>query len=371
VDWDDEMDGEWEAPLVENPRCKEAPGCGPWSRPLIDNPAYKGVWRPPLVQNPLYKGIWKPRKIENPDYFEEVNPFERVTPIDAIGLELWTMSENVAFDNFILADDVSVVDRWTEETWVIKTAKEGATAPSGPTVLHQLFDAANERPWLWLVYMIGLLIPICVMTMIFCPVKKDKENADTKDVNNYDAVDDETTTTAEALRETKEEEALRKKTDEPIPDVVEEEEEEESTMPELEDIVLKTTPDMEMRNEEPMVRDILKTTPEMGDAVLETTPEMENVLKTTPVKLNPAPAMQETPEKTPAPMTPINGATNGTSNGFGHDEGLEDVDEAIGFFAGGGGGGGVGKSVLNGITDEDDILRRSPRLKSKTRSRKE
>ena len=66
------MDGDWEAPLVENPRCKEAPGCGPWSAPMIDNPAYKGVWRPPLIENPLYKGIWKPRKIKNPEYFEEV-----------------------------------------------------------------------------------------------------------------------------------------------------------------------------------------------------------------------------------------------------------------------------------------------------------
>ena len=67
-----QMDGEWEAPLVENPRCNEAPGCGPWSTPLIDNPAYKGIWRPPLIENPLYKGILKPRKIKNLEYFEEV-----------------------------------------------------------------------------------------------------------------------------------------------------------------------------------------------------------------------------------------------------------------------------------------------------------
>ena len=67
-----QMDGEWEAPLVENPRCKEAPGCGPWSPPLIDNPEYKGIWRPALIENPQYKGIWKPRKIKNPEYFEEV-----------------------------------------------------------------------------------------------------------------------------------------------------------------------------------------------------------------------------------------------------------------------------------------------------------
>ena len=41
-DWDVDMDGDWEAPLVENPACAAAPGCGAWSKPIIDNPDYKG-----------------------------------------------------------------------------------------------------------------------------------------------------------------------------------------------------------------------------------------------------------------------------------------------------------------------------------------
>jgi calnexin len=41
-DWDTETDGEWEAPKVENSKCKEAPGCGVWNPPMIDNPKYKG-----------------------------------------------------------------------------------------------------------------------------------------------------------------------------------------------------------------------------------------------------------------------------------------------------------------------------------------
>lgn len=41
VDWDDEMDGIWEAPKIENPKCKGVSGCGPWKRPMIPNPAYK------------------------------------------------------------------------------------------------------------------------------------------------------------------------------------------------------------------------------------------------------------------------------------------------------------------------------------------
>lgn len=54
-DWDDEEDGEWEAPKVANPKCKEAPGCGEWKRPTKSNPAYKGKWTAPLIDNPEYK----------------------------------------------------------------------------------------------------------------------------------------------------------------------------------------------------------------------------------------------------------------------------------------------------------------------------
>ena len=54
-DWDDEEDGEWEAALVPNPKCAEAPGCGEWVRPTKSNPAYKGKWSAPMIDNPDYK----------------------------------------------------------------------------------------------------------------------------------------------------------------------------------------------------------------------------------------------------------------------------------------------------------------------------
>lgn len=79
-DWDFEMDGEWEAPLVDNPICEKAPGCGTWKAPLISNPNYKGKWRAPLIKNPNYRGKWTPRKIANPDFFEDLNPY-KMTPI--------------------------------------------------------------------------------------------------------------------------------------------------------------------------------------------------------------------------------------------------------------------------------------------------
>merc|ERR1712061_611177 len=45
-DWDDEEDGEWEAPMK-------------------DNPAYKGDWYVKRISNPAYKGVWEAKKIAN------------------------------------------------------------------------------------------------------------------------------------------------------------------------------------------------------------------------------------------------------------------------------------------------------------------
>ena len=53
-DWDDEMDGEWEPPM-------------------IDNPDYKGEWKPRQIDNPEYKGKWVHPEIDNPEYNPEVN----------------------------------------------------------------------------------------------------------------------------------------------------------------------------------------------------------------------------------------------------------------------------------------------------------
>lgn len=78
-DWDAEMDGEWEAPLIDNPKCAVSDGCGKWEAPLITNPEYKGKWRAPLIDNPNYKGKWKARRIPNPDFFEDQNPFRMHT----------------------------------------------------------------------------------------------------------------------------------------------------------------------------------------------------------------------------------------------------------------------------------------------------
>uniref|UniRef100_A0A673KGH6 Calnexin-like n=1 Tax=Sinocyclocheilus rhinocerous TaxID=307959 RepID=A0A673KGH6_9TELE len=162
-DWDEEMDGEWEAPQVPNPACSAAPGCGEWKLPMINNPQYKGKWKAPLIDNPNYQGVWSPRKIANPDYFEDLHPFS-MESFRAVGLELWSMTSDIYFDNFIITSEKEVADRWAADSWGLKKLVASANEPG---VLSQLALAAEERPWLWVVYILTVGLPIG-LAVLFC-----------------------------------------------------------------------------------------------------------------------------------------------------------------------------------------------------------
>ncbi|KAL5968922.1 Calreticulin [Taenia solium] len=85
-DWNEETDGEWTAPM-------------------IDNPDYKGEWHPKMIPNPAYRGEWKPPQIPNPDHFEDSELYARTFAY--IGLDLWQVKSGTIFDNFIVSDNVS------------------------------------------------------------------------------------------------------------------------------------------------------------------------------------------------------------------------------------------------------------------------
>ncbi|XP_064272619.1 calmegin isoform X1 [Passer domesticus] len=175
-DWDEEMDGEWEAPQIPNAKCETAPGCGEWVRPMKNNPKYKGKWRAPMIDNPNYQGIWSPRKIPNPDYFEDLHPF-KMTAVSAIGLELWSMTSDIYFDNFIICSEKEVADRWAADSWGLKKLVASANEPG---MFSQLVTAAEEHPWLWVLYILTLALPVG-LTVLFCwPGKKSDEYIDFK-----------------------------------------------------------------------------------------------------------------------------------------------------------------------------------------------
>ena len=86
-DWDDEEDGEWEAPM-------------------IDNPDYKGEWTVKRISNPAYKGFWEAKKIANPEYVDDDNLY-KYEDFGFIGFDLWQVKGNTIFDNIIITDDAT------------------------------------------------------------------------------------------------------------------------------------------------------------------------------------------------------------------------------------------------------------------------
>lgn len=96
-DWDEEEDGKWSAPMIDNPEYK-----GEWKAKKIPNPAYKGEWIHPLVSNPEYK----------PDanlYFYD--------KIKYVGFELWQVKSGSIFDDIIVTDNLAEAEKFGDETW--------------------------------------------------------------------------------------------------------------------------------------------------------------------------------------------------------------------------------------------------------------
>ncbi|XP_055739038.1 calreticulin-like [Salvelinus fontinalis] len=96
-DWDNEMDGEWEPPMVSNPE-------------------YKGEWKPHKIDNPDYKGKWVHPEIDNPEYSADSEIY-RFDSIGVIGLDLWQVKSGTIFDNFLITDDATLAEEVGNETW--------------------------------------------------------------------------------------------------------------------------------------------------------------------------------------------------------------------------------------------------------------
>ena len=152
-DWDEESDGVWEAPLVPNPVCEQV-GCGEWKRPKIANPAFKGKWTAPLIPNPAYKGVWVPKQVPNPNFFEDKNPY--VHPVGALGIEVWTMQNEIEFDNFFIGDSLAEAQLFAANTFgkksVVEKGNDSVTTPknaeldSSTSLIDSVRKALSENP---------------------------------------------------------------------------------------------------------------------------------------------------------------------------------------------------------------------------------
>merc|ERR1719426_679862 len=102
-DWDDEEDGEWEAPMK-------------------DNPEFKGEWYVKRISNPAYKGVWSAKKIANPEFKDDAGIYA-YEDFGFIGFDLWQVKGGTIFDNIIITDDVAEADKFAEK-WKALNAKE-------------------------------------------------------------------------------------------------------------------------------------------------------------------------------------------------------------------------------------------------------
>lgn len=96
-DWDDEEDGEWEPPM-------------------INNPEYKGEWKPEQIDNPAYKGQWVHPEIDNPDYQPD-DELYKFADNSYVGFEIWQVKSGTIFDNILVTDDVKEAEDFAKETF--------------------------------------------------------------------------------------------------------------------------------------------------------------------------------------------------------------------------------------------------------------
>merc|ERR1712054_276827 len=93
-DWDDEEDGEWEAPMKDNPE---------------------------------YKGDWEAKKIDNPEFVDDDSVY-KFAEFGFIGFDLWQVKAETIFDNIIITDDLAEADafagKWKALTEVEKAKKK-------------------------------------------------------------------------------------------------------------------------------------------------------------------------------------------------------------------------------------------------------
>eukprot|EP00941_MAST-03F_sp_MAST-3F-sp1_P002724 g2724.t1 len=105
VDWDDEDDGEWEPPMIENPD-------------------FLGEWIPKMIKNPAYKGRWVHPMIPNPEFVPDDKLYHRCKECTGIGFELWQVKAGSIFDDIIVSDSLEEVEEFFNETYKKKAGKE-------------------------------------------------------------------------------------------------------------------------------------------------------------------------------------------------------------------------------------------------------
>ena len=104
-DWDDEEDGDYEPPM-------------------IDNPEYKGPWRARMIEHPGYTGPWVHPMIPNPDFEDDAELYHRCQDCTHIGFELWQVKSGTIFDDILVTDSWDEAKEYAAKTFTVKQGPE-------------------------------------------------------------------------------------------------------------------------------------------------------------------------------------------------------------------------------------------------------
>lgn len=124
-DWDDDMDGEWEPPM-------------------IDNPEYKGEWKPKQIKNPNYKGKWIHPEIDNPEYKPDDELYMRDN-WGAVGIDIWQVKSGSIFDNIIIADSIDDAKAHSNETFEPLREAEKKQKEAADEEERKKFEEAEKK----------------------------------------------------------------------------------------------------------------------------------------------------------------------------------------------------------------------------------
>ena len=75
-----------------------------------------GEWEPPLIDNPDFKGEWSAKQIDNKDYEEGVQ-LAAYEKLGHVGFELWIVNNGTIFDNILVTDDIEYAKAQGEKLW--------------------------------------------------------------------------------------------------------------------------------------------------------------------------------------------------------------------------------------------------------------
>merc|ERR1711988_371024 len=87
---------------------------GEWEAPMKDNPAYKGDWHVKRISNPAYKGVWAVKKIANPEFVDD-DTLGQYADFGFLGFDLWQVKGGTIFDNVIITDDLAEADAFAKK----------------------------------------------------------------------------------------------------------------------------------------------------------------------------------------------------------------------------------------------------------------